>query len=314
MNRKWTILLFFIFISLVRSNASVYKQLNIDKTIIDENDIIKIIEPTHDIYFFKNHVFLLKVSESEEIKMSKLSSGEPIYALSISKNLSEQITFKNEDKAEWQSLLEDREKIILRDVKEENNNLVFFVIGFILLISFIRVFYPEYFYSYLTPFISYSSTVENTSVINLRNLILPVMFLIFSITLSVQLITQEFSYQFFFTYLLLTFLFIVFKGAMILFVNQIFDTQKRGAKHFIEFLKVTSLSSIVIIFLLIFVHVNEIKWPVLPTSIVLLYVFIWLIRVFYVFYRKKKVNILYFFSYLCATELIPSSVVLFLWV
>jgi len=285
MNRKWIILLFFIFINLVRSNASIYKQLSIDKAIISENDIIKIVEPTHDIYFFKNHVFLLKVSESKEIKINSLSKGEPIYALSISKNLKKQI-----------------------------NNLVLFVIGFILLMTFIRVFYPEYFYSYLLPFISYSSTVENTSVISLRNLILPVIFLIFSITLCVQLITKEFSYQFFATYLLLTFLFIVFKGAMILFVNQIFDTQKRGSKHFIEFLKVTCLSSIVIIFLLIFIHVNEIKWSVLPTVMVLLYIFIWLIRVFYVFYRKKKVNILYFFSYLCATELIPSSVVLFLWV
>ena len=179
----------------------------------------------------------------------------------------------------------------------------FLVVGLALL----RWIFRDAFYTFVVPVSLYSTTMERITQSSREAMVMSVTFFCLLVYSFYAVYTNSLNIKPFFVIAIV----VTIKLFAINRVNSIFEDRSFERLHLLEFLRFGTLP-LILLFTLLCMEKNKLfsfhldyLWFVIPCFLV------WLTRLYVIFTKRYRYNILYFFSYLCATELIPLLALVF---
>lgn len=183
----------------------------------------------------------------------------------------------------------------------------------ILCLAWLRYLNPSLFFSFIVPFRAYTNSLEKASYVSVLSVLLPlIIFAILAVSI-LSLYAGDVSVSEVFLKAMMLFGLLCAKWLLARLVNAVFGDRKFSRIYIIEFLKYGIFSGLIIFFVGLMGFLNGFFLDEVYEILLLLYLLVWFVRLLIVFYRRYKHNILYFFSYLCATEIIPILFLVYCW-
>lgn len=190
---------------------------------------------------------------------------------------------------------------------------VLFGVGALLLIALARVFFQDAFYAFLVPFKAYSNTVEKMAQTNRLSIFVSVLFFIYVLVALTFLLFPEIPFMAFSWNFGLLLTYFIIKWLALNRSNAIFGDAGFSRLHLLEFLRYGIFLFVIIYAVVLVIFLNDVGVNFVYEIILFPYLLVWFARLWIIYYKRYNHNLLYFFSYLCATEVIPLLVVVFFW-
>lgn len=200
-------------------------------------------------------------------------------------------------------------------MKPFENQTINIVMGLfmIFLIALSRVFFQDAFYAFLVPFKAYSTTVEKMAQTNRMSILVSVLFLVFVLFSVVFLLFEEITWGAVLWNFGLILLYFIIKWFALNRANVVFGEAGFSRLHLLEFLRYGIFLFVIIYFIMLVLVLNDLKVDFVYEIVLFPYLIVWFIRLWMIYNKRYNHKFLYFFSYLCATEVIPIFMIVFFW-
>lgn len=308
MIKDFLVIMIFLFSSLYGYSAANEGK---SRVLLENNQEYVFSNPSRPIYLFSSENRLIShISENAVVEFDTKTHPNT-YAQSELSGLAAYIT---------SSLKKDSFRLASYDrvaaVSNRNRSKHLYALLAVLVIWFmawLRYLNPSMFFSFILPFKAYTNSLEKTSYISVLSVLLP---LIIFVILAVSILSL-YAGQVTYSEVLLNGVILLgvlsTKWLLARLINSIFGDQKFSRIYIVEFLKYGIFLGLIVFFIGLIGFLNGLYLNGMYQILLLLYLIVWFIRLLIVFYRRYKHNILYFFSYLCATEIIPILFLVYCW-
>jgi hypothetical protein len=304
--KKAVFLFLLVFNGIVFSQNQTYFKFHLGKEYNGKQIQIRAIEK--DIYFFKNNNFVSKTPIGQKSRVVVLGSENYLYSESYLGV--ENIVFENQ--TDISSSLLHRNTLIAKKASVLSY-LSIWILAIIVLIVGIKVSNIDIFYGLLLPWVAYSNTEELMSKINFNRLILPVFLFVFSLIASIWVFNPAFGWlDLFFSIALVLFIFVI-KIILLYVLEFLLEIRNVARKHIIEYLKMGIFLFLLLFSLKTIEILNNWNFSIVYKYLVFFYLLIWLVRLLLILYKESQKKIIYFFSYLCVSEVLPIMLVAAFW-
>lgn len=263
------------------------------------------------VYFFSEQELIQKIEPGQLVKIHiKKSYKEPHL---LSEGSFKDVLITDLFNVNNSEALQDFRNVNLARNIDQKYLLGLVLAVLIVALGMIKLFAPDTFYTYIMPFSTYSTTAESMGQLNLRNIILPVLFFLFCFSASGLWYSPPENARMVFFNIGLIAVVLLLKWLISRIISGLYDLGLFFKLHYLEFLKYGIILSILFFLTQNIMKFGNFNFVIIYNFSLFLYVLIWLVRLIIVFYRETNRNFIYFFSYLCATEGVPILILLVFW-
>jgi hypothetical protein len=305
MKKVSLVILFFFSLLAAKAQNQYYISYQIPEELYNKQLLINAFQ--RDIYVFTGDVMIQKINKGQK---SRVLVHDKSTLYSTGKITTQNIIEENKN---YQATnLVHRNEYLTRIFSSKGVLSVWVFIVFFIVVL-IKTLNRELFYGLVLPWIAYSNTEELMVKLSFYRLLLPT--LLFSVLLiaNIWLFSPEVTAGHLTYSVLLVAGVMIFKIILLFVLEFLVEGRQLARKHILEYLKMGIFFFLSLFTLKTIEILNLWNFEIAYKFLIFTYLIVWFGRLAYLIYQEVSRNIIYFFSYICISEIVPILLIWSFW-